>query len=64
MNDSLSCLREKIKYKVNKAYSFLDQDGNIIDNEDENDLMTENIIKDKIIKIKSKEIKLNPMIPL
>ena len=58
MNDSLLCLREKIKQKVNKEYSFLDQDGNFIDNEDENDLAIENIIKDKIIKIKSKEDKI------
>ena len=57
MNDDLISIREKIKQKVNKPYLFLDQEGNIIEKEDEKDYLLENINNNKIIRIKSIEDK-------
>ena len=55
-NDSLSSIREKIKGKTKISYVFLDQDGNEVSNEDENDYTLENINVGNIIKIKPLEI--------
>ena len=52
MNDSLTVIREKIKEKTDVLYVFLDQDGNKVEEEDENDYTLENIEVNKIIKIK------------
>ena len=52
-NDTLVSIREKIKEKVDVSYIFLDNDGNDINKEDENDYNLENICVDKTIKIKS-----------
>ena len=53
-SDSLDIIRQKIKNKINNPFQFLDQDGNLIEVEDENDYSLENIIYEgKNIKIKS-----------
>ena len=54
-NDNLISIRNKIKEKINSPYIFLDQDGNIISKEDENDYTLQDIIVGKIIKLKSDE---------
>ena len=55
LSDNLTSIREKIKDKTNASYFFLDNEGNIIKKEKENDYTLENICKDKIIKIKSEQ---------
>ena len=53
-NDTLSSIRDKIKEKTkNINYQFLDNDGNKVEIEDENDYKLSDIIKDKKIKIVS-----------
>ena len=49
LSDNLTSIREKIKDKTNDSYFFLDNEGNIIKIEKENDYTLENIYKDKII---------------
>ena len=54
MSDSLTSIRQKLKDKINVSYNFLDQEENQIDKEDENEIALENVINEKIIKLKSK----------
>ena len=56
LNDNLASVRNailgKVKEKVNSSFIFLDQDGNNVDTNDENDLTLEDIIVGKIVKLK------------
>jgi len=52
--DTLTCIREKIKEKTKISYIFLDQDENEISTGDENDYTLKDIVIDKIIRLKSK----------
>ena len=54
LNDTLNCIREKIKDRIkeNIPYIFLDKEGNEIKNENESNLKLEDISKDKSINIK------------
>ena len=54
MSDSLTSIRQKLKDKIKVLYNFLDQYENQIDIEDENEMALENVINEKIIKLKSK----------
>ena len=54
MSDSLASIRQKLKDKIKVLYNFLDQYENQIDIEDENEMALENVINEKIIKLKSK----------
>lgn len=53
--DTLTCIREKIKEKTKISYIFLDQDENEISTGDENDYTLKDIVVDKIIRLKSKK---------
>ena len=47
INDSLPYIRERIKEKTNATCIFLDQYGNPIDDQDENNYSLENILMEK-----------------
>ena len=53
LSDTLTSVRTKIMDKVNSSYIFLDGDGLEINRNDENDITLGDIVKDKIIKLKS-----------
>ena len=55
LNESIANVRQIIKDRVPKSFLFLDQDNNIIDKSDENDIKLEDIVKDKILKLKSED---------
>ena len=52
-SDNLKSIRNSIKGKIDKDYIFLDQEGNIVEQSDENDYKLEDILNGKLIKIKS-----------
>ena len=56
LNDSLTIVRDKIKEKAKIPFLFLDQEGNDISKEDENDYSLTDIIVGNIIKIKPSKI--------
>ena len=53
--DNLLSIRESIKDRIETSFIFLDQEGNPIDKNDENDFTLEDIIEGKKIKLKSEE---------
>ena len=53
--DNLTSIRELIKDRIESSFVFLDQEGNVIDKNDENDFTLEDIIEGKKIKLKSEE---------
>lgn len=53
LNESVSSIREKIKDRVSSSFLFLDQEKNGIEKSDENDYKLEDIVKEKIISLKS-----------
>ena len=53
MSDNLTFIRQKLKEKIKVSYIFLDQENNEVDNDDENEMLLENIINEKKIKLKS-----------
>ena len=52
-NESLDAIRGKIKDRVATSFVFLDQDKNFIEKSDEKDFKLEDIINEKILKLKS-----------
>ena len=56
LNDSLTIVRDKIKEKAKIPFLFLDQEGNDISKDDENDYSLTDIIVGNIIKIKPSKI--------
>jgi hypothetical protein len=54
MSDSLASIRQKLKDKIKVLYNFLDKYETQIDIEDENEMALENVINEKIMKLKSK----------
>ena len=53
LTDSLSVVREQIKGRIPNPFVFLDQENNVVYKEDEKDMKISEIIKGKIIKLKS-----------
>ena len=53
MSDNLTFIRQKLKEKIKVSYIFLDQENNEVDNNDENEMVLENIINEKKLKLKS-----------
>ena len=53
LTDSLSAVREQIKGRIPNLFVFLDQENNVVYKEDEKDMKISEIIKGKIIKLKS-----------
>ena len=56
LNDSLTIVRDKIKEKAKIPFLFLDQEGNDVSKDDENDYSLTDIIVGNIIKIKPSKI--------
>ena len=52
-SDTLTSIREKIKERVNVTYIFLDNNGQPINREKENDFSLESISENKMIRIKA-----------
>ena len=50
--DNLITIRELIKNRINCSFIFLDQEGNVIDKEDEEGFKLEDILVEKTIKLK------------
>ena len=53
LNESVDAIRNLIKDRISSSFIFLDQDGNAIDKSDENGFKLEDIVKEKVIKLKS-----------
>ena len=51
--DNLSSIRELVKDRIDSSFIFLDTEGNDIEQNDEKDFTLEDIIVDKILKLKS-----------
>ena len=55
LSESLDSIREIIKYRVQSSFIFLDQEKNNIEKSDENDFKLEDIVKEKIVRLKSED---------
>ena len=53
LNEYVDAIRNLIKDRISSSFIFLDQDGNAIDKSDENGFKLEDIVKEKVIKLKS-----------
>jgi hypothetical protein len=56
LSDNLISIREKLKNEINTSFLFLDEDGNEIYMEDENDFLLKDIINGKLIKLTEKSL--------